>query len=139
MWSLAVDLGSDFWFNWAQALLGWAVAADDAPTGLAMMAETVDESSTRQTMPYFGYLLGSRLCEHGRRREGLARLDAGLALADETGELLWMPLLQLTKARWLAAAGDRAGAAAAGDIAAAAASATGQHLIVRWHREFSRP
>ena len=30
VWSLAVDLDSEFWFNWAQALLGWAVAAEDA-------------------------------------------------------------------------------------------------------------
>ena len=58
VWSLAMDLGSDFWFSWAQALLGWAVAADDAPAGLAMMAETVDGSTTRQTKPYFLALLG---------------------------------------------------------------------------------
>lgn len=137
VWSLAVDLGSDFWFNWAQALLGWAVAPDDAATGLGMLVETVDESPTRQTMPYFGYLLGSRLCENGRTREGLIRLADALALADETGELLWMPLLQLTKASWLDATGDRAGATAAADIAAEAATATGQHLILRWHREWS--
>ena len=74
-WSLAVDLGTEFWFNWTQALLGWAVAAEDAATGLALIAETVDESSTRQTMPYFLHLLGSRLCEHGRLADGLVRLD----------------------------------------------------------------
>ena len=42
VWALAMDLGSEFWFAWAQALLGWAVAAEDAPAGLAMMTETVD-------------------------------------------------------------------------------------------------
>ena len=70
VWSLAMDLGSDFWFSWAQALLGWAIAADDAAAGLAMMAETVDDSTTRQTKPYFLALLGGRLCEHGRVRRG---------------------------------------------------------------------
>ena len=33
VWSLAMDLGSDFWFSWAQALLGWAIAADDGAPG----------------------------------------------------------------------------------------------------------
>ena len=98
VWSLAVDLGTEFWSNWTQALLGWAVAAEDAATGLALIAETVDESPTRQTMPYFLYLLGSRLCEHGRLTDGLTRLDDGITFAEETGELLWSPLIQLTKA-----------------------------------------
>ena len=77
-------------------------------------------------MPYFLYLLGSRLCEHGRLTDGLARLDDGIAFAEETGELLWSPLLQLTKAKWLDARGDRAGATAAGGLAAGAARANGQ-------------
>ena len=137
VWSLAMDLASDFWFGWAQALLGWAIAADDGDTGLAMMAETVDDASTMQTKPYFAYLLGVRLCEHGRMDEGLARLDEGLTVAEATGERLWVPLLQLTKARWLAAAGDAVGARRVGADAAATAAAMGQHLIVRWHAEWS--
>jgi hypothetical protein len=138
VWSLAMDLASDFWLGWAQALLGWAVAADDGDAGLAMIAETVDDASTMQTKPYFTYLLGVRLCEHGRTDEGLARLDEGLEVAEATGERLWVPLLQLTKARWLAAVGDLAGARRVGREAADAAAAMGQHLILRWYDEWSK-
>jgi hypothetical protein len=136
VWSLAMDLGSEFWFAWAQALLGWAVAADDAPAGLAMMTETVDASGVRQTKPYFLYLLGSRLCEAGRWTEGMARLDEGLAVLTETDERLWEPLLRLTRARWLAAAGDTDAASIEADAARLLASTTGQHLVVRWHDEW---
>ncbi len=136
VWSLAMDLGSDFWFAWAQALLGWAVAADDAAAGLAMLTETLDGTTTRQTKPYFLGLLGARLCEHGRIREGLARLDEALALLDETDERLWEPLLRFTRARWLAGSGDPAAADAEGAAAAALAAATGQRLIVRWYDEW---
>jgi hypothetical protein len=135
VWSLAMDLGSDFWFSWAQALLGWAIAADDAPAGLAMMAETVDDSTTRQTKPYFLALLGGRLCEHGRIAEGLVRLDEGLALAAETDERLWEPLLRLTRAQWLLASGDPTGAAAVG-AALDLAARSGQPLLVRRHAEW---
>ncbi|HEU4840780.1 MAG TPA: AAA family ATPase, partial [Ilumatobacteraceae bacterium] len=135
VWSLAMDLGSDFWFSWAQALLGWAIAADDAPAGLAMMAETVDDSTTRQTKPYFLALLGGRLCEHGRIAEGLVRLDEGLALAAETDERLWEPLLRLTRAQWLLASGDPTGPAAVG-AALDLAARSGQPLLARRHAEW---
>jgi DNA-binding SARP family transcriptional activator len=137
VWSLAMDLASDFWLGWAQALLGWAIAADDGDAGLAMMVETVDDASTRQTKPYFAYLLGTRLCEHGRPDEGLARLEEGLTVAEESGERLWVPLLQLTTARWLDATGDTVGAGRVGAEAADAAAAMGQHLVLRWHAEWS--
>jgi DNA-binding SARP family transcriptional activator len=136
VWALAMDLGSEFWFAWAQALLGWAVAAEDAPAGLAMMTETVDASGVRQTKPYFLYLLGSRLCEAGRWAEGMARLDEGLALLTETDERLWEPLLRLTRARWLAAAGDADGAGVEADASRLLAATTGQDLVVRWHDEW---
>jgi DNA-binding SARP family transcriptional activator/tetratricopeptide (TPR) repeat protein len=139
VWALAMDLGSEFWFAWAQALLGWAVAAEDAPAGLAMMTETVDATTTRQTKPYFLYLLGSRLCEAGRWLEGIGRLDEGLALLAETDERLWEPLLRLTRARWLAAAGDSEAASSEADAARLLAATTGQDLIVRWHDEWRRP
>ena len=138
VWSLAMDLASDFWFGWAQALLGWAVAAGDGDAGLQMIAETVDDASTMQTKPYFTYLLGVRLCEHGRTDEGLARLDEALTVAEETGERLWVPLLLLTRARWLGVTGDPAGARRVGAAAVAAATAMGQHLIVRWHDEWTQ-
>ena len=48
-----------------------------------MMTETVDDSTTRQTKPYFLALLGARLCEHGRDADGLGRLDEGLAVSRE--------------------------------------------------------
>jgi DNA-binding SARP family transcriptional activator len=139
VWALAMDLGSDFWFAWAQVLLGWAIAADDAAAGLAMMTESVDATPIRQTKPYFLGLLGARLCEHGRLADGLARLDQALALLDETDERLWEPMLRLTRARWLAVAGDLDGAARDGDAAAALAAATGQQLVVRWHHEWWGP
>jgi DNA-binding SARP family transcriptional activator len=135
VWALAMDLGSDFWFSWAQALLGWAVAADDAAAGLAMMAETVDSSSTRQTRPYFLALLGDRLCEHGRTADGIARLDEGLAEVDRTDERLWEPLLRITRAQWMLASGDPAGEHAAQQAVGLALRA-GQPLLARRHREW---
>ncbi len=136
VWALAMDIGSEFWFSWAQVLLGWAVAADDGPAGLAMMTESIDASTTRQTRPYFLYLLGSRLCEAGRLVEGLRRLDEGLAVLEATDERLWEPLLRLTRARWLAVAGDAEGAGREAATARSLAASTGQQLIVRWHDEW---
>jgi DNA-binding SARP family transcriptional activator len=113
VWSMATELGSDFWVTWSQVLLGWAIADEDGPSGVAMMVEAVDASATRQIMPYANLLLGSRLCEHGDVADGLARLAAGVALAGKTGEELWLPPLQLERARWLHVEGDVDAAAAA--------------------------
>jgi hypothetical protein len=112
-------------------LLGWARAADGERTGLAMMAEAIDGARTRQTVPYFAYLLGSRSGQLGERVEGLARLDQGLATAAATGEELWVPLLHLERARWLGSAGDRPGAAAAAAAAAERAAAMGARMVLR--------
>ena len=87
-------------------MLGWAIAADDGPAGLAMMLEAVDGVTTVQGLPYFGYLLGSRLGEAGKLDEAISRLTDGIELARTTGELLWQPLLLLERARWRDAAGD---------------------------------
>jgi hypothetical protein len=106
-------------------LLGWAIADEDGPSGVAMMVEAVDASATRQIMPYANLLLGSRLCEHGDVADGLARLAAGVALAEETGEELWVPPLQLARARWLHVEGDVDAAAAARSDATARATAMG--------------
>ena len=100
-----------------------------------MMAETVDDSTTRQTKPYFLALLGGRLCQHGRIADGLARLDEGLALAAETDERLWEPLLRLTRAQWLLASGDPAGEAAV-QAALDVATRSGQRLLLRRHAEW---
>jgi DNA-binding SARP family transcriptional activator len=113
VWSMATELGSDFWVTWSQVLLGWAIADEDGPSGLAMMVEAVDASATRQIMPYANLLLGSRLCAHGDVAGGLGRLAAGVALAEETGEELWVPPLQLERAYWLRVEGDAEAAAAA--------------------------
>ncbi len=91
-------------------LLGWSLTDDDGASGVAMMTEALDHVVTRQAVPYFSYLLGSRLCEHGRGAEALDRFDAGLSTASETGERLWLPLLHFGRAQCLAAAGDRTGA-----------------------------
>ena len=137
VWALAMDLGSEFWFAWAQALLGWAVAADDAPAGLAMMAETVDASGVRQTKPYFLYLLGSRLCEAGRWREGMARLDEGLALARPrpTSGCGSRCCASPAPAGWRPPATSTRRDAEA-DAARILAATTGQDLVVRWHDEW---
>lgn len=135
IWSLAMDLGSDFWFSWAQALLGWAVAADDAAAGLAMLTETVDNTTTLQTKPYFLALLGDRLAGHGRVADGFARLDEGLAVLEQTDERLWEPLLRLTRARWMVETGDPTGHDAA-RAAVELAARRGQHLLVRRHAEW---
>jgi hypothetical protein len=102
-----------------------------------MMAEAIDGATTRQTVPYFAYLLGSRSCQLGERVDGLARLDQGLAIAAATGEELWVPLLHLERARWLGAAGDRRGAAAAAAAATERAAVMGARMVLRrvgeWH------
>jgi DNA-binding SARP family transcriptional activator/tetratricopeptide (TPR) repeat protein len=141
VWSLAMDLSSDFWMRWAQTLLGWAIAAEpgeaDWRNGVSMMAEVVDDTSaTRQAAPYFAYLLGSRLGERGRFGEGLDRLEAGLAVAAQTGENLWVPLLHLARAACLGGSGNLIDALAAADDASAAAEAMGSTMIVDRCREW---
>ena len=143
LWSLAMDLSSDFWMRWAQMLLGWALAADPdemaAANGLSMMAEVLDDTAaTKQTVPYFAHLMASRLTEHGRPDDAVARVDAGLRIADETGERLWVPLLHLGRSQAHASAGRRNDAAAALAESAKIASQLGQPWVTRLCREFEK-
>jgi hypothetical protein len=71
-----------------------------------MMLEAREGVTTVQALPYFGYLLGSRLGEAGELDEAISRLTDGIELARTTGELLWQPLLLFERARWRDAAGD---------------------------------
>jgi DNA-binding SARP family transcriptional activator len=136
MWSLAMDQASDFWLTWAQVVLGWSIAADGEPAGLAMMAEAIDGSTTRQAVPYFAYLLGSRSCQLGKPELGLARLDQGLETARATGEELWVPLLHLERARWLDVIGAPGAAVEAADMAADGAARSGAALVARGVEEW---
>lgn len=131
VWGLAMDLGSEFWMRWAQSLLGWAMAADDGAAGRAMIAEVVDSQTIPQTRPYFCYLLANRLGEAGALDEALARLEHGAVVAEATGERLWLPLLQLERARWLRATGAAADAHARAAEAVATADAMGMALVRR--------
>jgi DNA-binding SARP family transcriptional activator len=131
VWSLAMDQASDFWLTWAQVMLGWSIAADGEATGLSMMAEAIDGATTRQTMPYFDYLLGSRSCQLGQEAAGLARLEQGLELAAATGEELWTPLLHLERARWLEHMAQRDAATEAADRASERADAMGAAMVSR--------
>jgi DNA-binding SARP family transcriptional activator len=115
VWLLATDIGSEFWLGWAQTLLGWAIAADDGPAGRAMMVEAVDGVTSVQGLPYFGFLLGSRLGEAGELDEAISRLTSAIGLAETTGELLWQPLLLLERARWRDATGDHLASADAAE------------------------
>ncbi len=133
VWEQAMDLGSDFWMGWAQVLLGWAIAADDGPTGVAMMVEAIEQSSTRQALPYFSLVLGERLGEQGLVGEALARLAHGVAVAGDTGEEIWLPMLHLEQARWLAIAGDESASRRAGEDAVALAMATGNRFVPSRH------
>jgi hypothetical protein len=140
LWALAMDLSSDFWLRWAQMLLGWAVAADGdrsaAENGLAMMAEVLDdESATRQAVPYFAHLMAARLVDHGHPDAALARLEAGLATAEATGERLWVPLLHLVRSRAHAGAGRGEDATMALAESAALATELGQAWVTRLCRE----
>jgi hypothetical protein len=132
VWMMALDLSTDFWLTWAQALLGWALAGEPEDTGLAMMAEAIDHSSSRQAMPYFCYLLGSRLLEHGDAEAALPRVDHGLTVATETGEHVWTPLLLLVRARTLTALGRDDEAAEAALAARERARHTGSQAVVEW-------
>lgn len=129
VWALAMDLGSEFWLRWAQALVGWAMAADDGPAGRAMIAEVVDTQPIPQTLPYFNYLLGSRLGEAGHFDDALGRLSHGVDVAQATGERLWLPLLQLEEARVLRARGDEAAAVERAGLARATAAPMGIALV----------
>jgi hypothetical protein len=121
-------------------LLGWAVAADSdtsaAENGLAMMAEVLDdESATRQTVPYFAHLMASRQVDHGHPDAGVQRVDSGLAIAEATGERLWVPLLHLVRCRAHAAAGRRKDARSALAESATLAAELGQAWVTRLCRE----
>ncbi len=129
VWELAMDLGSEFWLRWAQALLGWAMADEDGTAGRAMIAEVVDTRPIPQTLPYFSYLLGSRLGEAGLLDEALPRLAHGIDVAERSGERLWLPLLHLEQARCLRSSGDRAAARRACDLALTTAAPMGAALI----------
>ena len=137
VWSLAMDLGSDFWFSWAQALLGWAIAADDAPAGLAMMTETVDNSTTLADQA----VLPRPARRPVVRARARSATDSPASTRDwrvvaRTDERLWEPLLRLTR-----------GAVAAGERRTRQASrrpgrrsswppGVGQPLLVRRHAEW---
>jgi hypothetical protein len=136
VWALAMDIGSEFWLRWAQALLGWALAEQDGPSGRAMIAEVVDSQPVPQAKPYFAYLLGSRLGEAGLLDDADGRLDDGIAVATETGEALWLPLLELERARWRRAAGDTTGATELARSAADRARRMGITLVVDRSREW---
>jgi DNA-binding SARP family transcriptional activator len=128
LWSLATDVGSDFWVTWTQVLLGWAVAEENGPSGCALMIEAIDGSSTRQLMPYANFLLGSRLCAQAHVADGLARLANGVDVARATGEELWLPMLELEQSKWLS---GRAALTVRAD-AVRRAKAAGATLIVEW-------
>ena len=141
LWALAMDLSSEFWLRWAQMLLGWAVAAEHdasaARNGLAMMAEVLDdESATRQTVPYFAHLMASRQVDHGHPDAAIERVEAGLAVAEATGERLWVPLLHLVGARAHASVGRRGDASAALAESTTLAAELEQAWVTRLCREF---
>jgi DNA-binding SARP family transcriptional activator/tetratricopeptide (TPR) repeat protein len=131
VWLLATEIGSEFWLGWAQTLLGWAIAADDGPAGRAMMLEAVEGVTTVQGLPYFGYLLGSRLGEAGENDEAIRRLTDAVELARRTGELLWLPLLLLERARWRDAAGDAAAVSDASEAAERARAMGATPILAR--------
>ena len=102
-----IALGSDWWFIWAQVLLGWAVSAGGNPhEGVAMMAEAIDHAGeVRQLLPYFGALLAEGELAAGRPAEALRRARAAVTLAERTGERFFLPYLHLVVADALAANG----------------------------------
>jgi hypothetical protein len=101
-----------------------------------MMAEVLeDESATRQAVPYFAHLMASRQIDHGRPDAGLQRVESGLAIAEATGERLWVPLLHLVRSRAHATAGRRKDAQSALDESAALAAELGQAWVTRLCRE----
>lgn len=133
--SLAMDLSSDFWFGWAQSLLGWATAATQPAAGIALLTEAIDNASTRQAMPYFSYLLAGRLRENDEPHEALRRADAGIAVMTDTGEMLWAPLLHLERARCLEASDMREEAWEERQLAASTANAMGASTVSQWCTE----
>jgi class 3 adenylate cyclase/tetratricopeptide (TPR) repeat protein len=105
---LALELGNDWWFVWAQVLLGWsiAVAAGDR-SGVAMIEEGLAHlGPIRQLAPYFHGLHGMALDATERSRDGLRAVRQGLRLARQTGERFFVPVLHTAEADLLAATGS---------------------------------
>ncbi|GAA3611093.1 BTAD domain-containing putative transcriptional regulator [Microlunatus ginsengisoli] len=104
---LAVQLGNDWWFVWAQALLGWSVAAQGNPDeGLAIVLEAIEQAGDiRQLLPYFNALAAAAEVLAGRPEPALARIRDAIALTAETGEGFFLPYLHLVAVDALVASG----------------------------------
>jgi hypothetical protein len=104
---LALDLGNDWWFVWAQILAGWSIAAAARDAGgVAMIEEGLAHlGPVRQLAPYFHGLHGQALGAAGRPEEGLTAVRHGIRLAGLTDERFFLPVLYAAEADLLAAGG----------------------------------
>lgn len=104
---LAVQLGNDWWFVWAQALLGWSVAASGNPSeGLAIVLEAIEQAGdVKQLLPYFHALAAYAELGAGLAADALVRLRDAAALAESTGERFFLPYVHLVTVEALIATG----------------------------------
>ena len=105
--ALAVQLGTDLWFVWGQALLGWSLAVQGNPEeGLAVVEEAISTNAdVRQLLPYFNTLAASAELLAGRADAALTRLRTAAAMAEETGERFFLPYVHRVTVDALLASG----------------------------------
>jgi hypothetical protein len=93
---LALDAGNDWWFVWAQVLLGWsATMAGDPTGGVAMMEEAIAHNGHgRQLRPYFLALLAEGQRAAGDVDRARRRIEEARALVEITGERFFVPEIE---------------------------------------------
>jgi hypothetical protein len=102
--------GFAYYGEWAQALIGWARGQEQPDAGIATIEsaiERLDGIRARARRPYFLSLL-AETCSLARHPDrATAILDRAIAVANDHGEVCWLPGLYLQKSE-LESASQRA-------------------------------
>jgi DNA-binding SARP family transcriptional activator len=92
--------GFAYYGEWAQALIGWARGQQQPDAGIATIESAIDRLDAiraRARRPYFLSLL-AETCSLARRVDrATAILDRAIAVANDHGEVCWLPGLYLQK------------------------------------------
>lgn len=122
---------------WSMGVAGWCAAANGDPQrGVALAAEAVDAMQAIQSRHFLSYLLGLLADAHlkaGQDAEAMKAADAGLAMAESTGERFYSAALHSLRGQLLARGsfGDRGAADASFNAAIALARTQGAVALER--------
>ena len=92
--------GLAYYGEWAQALIGWARGQEQPNEGIRIIEsaiERLDAIRARARRPYFLLLLAETYSLAGRADRATSILEHAIALANEGGEVCWLPALYLQK------------------------------------------